>query len=311
MRQYIRTVKPELFRHEELFDLETENTLPCRLFFIGLLTCCDREGRFLWRPRTLKSLIMPYDDQVDVSKMLDLLAEAGFVERYGPESQYGLIPSFGRHQNINNRESDSDIPPPERLDDACPTRAPRGDCEELQLGDATQQPPSNSATRLEGNGKERKGKEHLEHASSFSEFWNRYPKKVKRPDAEKAWRQVAGPDHLTAILESLRKKEWPPDPQFIPYPATWLRNQQWLDDPRNPGWEKNEAPPPTVKPPKAIPEPEWDWKKFVVEAMGEDFPERPWSQVDAHDARLLLAEFAKRPAEERSKFAKKGGPDAS
>jgi hypothetical protein len=42
----IRTVKPELFQHGDLFDAEVESGFPLRLAFIGLFTCCDREGRF-------------------------------------------------------------------------------------------------------------------------------------------------------------------------------------------------------------------------------------------------------------------------
>jgi hypothetical protein len=42
----IRTIKPEFFSHEALFDGERETGLPLRLAFIGLLCQCDREGRF-------------------------------------------------------------------------------------------------------------------------------------------------------------------------------------------------------------------------------------------------------------------------
>ena len=50
----IRTVKPELFKHEELFDTELASGLPLRLAFISLFTVADCEGRFKWRPRTLR-----------------------------------------------------------------------------------------------------------------------------------------------------------------------------------------------------------------------------------------------------------------
>ena len=42
----IRTVKPELFKHEELFDTELASGLPLRLAFTGLFTVADCEGRF-------------------------------------------------------------------------------------------------------------------------------------------------------------------------------------------------------------------------------------------------------------------------
>ena len=61
MTQRIRTVKPEFFQHEGLFDLEQFSGLPIRVAFAGLWTCCDREGRFKWRSRQLKTDILPYD----------------------------------------------------------------------------------------------------------------------------------------------------------------------------------------------------------------------------------------------------------
>lgn len=106
----IRTVKPELFRHEELFELEVETGLPIRLSFIGLFTCADREGRFVWKPRQLKLDCLPYDD-IDFSRVLDALVTRGFVVRYASQGkEFGCIPSFLRHQVINNREKPSEIP---------------------------------------------------------------------------------------------------------------------------------------------------------------------------------------------------------
>lgn len=120
----IRSVKPEFFQHDELFDLERESGLPIRLAYVGLWTQCDREGRFEWKPRFLKLQILPYDD-VDFAAVLDALQSRGFVARYDVDGRcFGVVPSFTRHQLINNRESDSKIPAPPDAD-ACLTRAPR------------------------------------------------------------------------------------------------------------------------------------------------------------------------------------------
>lgn len=106
----IRTIKPEFFKHEQLFDAEVETGLPLRVAFAGLWTQCDREGRFDWRPRALKTDILPYDD-VDFSRVLDALSTRGFVVRYTCQgNEYGYIPTWHKHQVINNRESKSDIP---------------------------------------------------------------------------------------------------------------------------------------------------------------------------------------------------------
>lgn len=112
----IRSIKPEFFAHEELFDLEASCGLPVRLAFAGLWTVADREGRFKWRPRTIKKDVLPYDD-VDFAAVLNALEGAGFVRRYEVDGEeYGLIPAFHKHQHINTREAQSTIPAPP---DAC------------------------------------------------------------------------------------------------------------------------------------------------------------------------------------------------
>lgn len=113
----IRTVKPELFAHEELFEAELQTGLPLRIAFVGLFTCADREGRFKWRPRALKLAVLPYDE-VDFSRVLDALAAADFVRRYEVEGEpYGYIPTFLKHQTVNQREAKSNLPaPPDAVD---------------------------------------------------------------------------------------------------------------------------------------------------------------------------------------------------
>ena len=148
----IRTVKPELFKHEDLFDLEKETGLPIRTAFMGLFTCCDKEGRFKWRPRALKLDILPYDE-LDFSRVLDALMTRGFVVKYEVESEFfGFIPTFSKHQVINNRESDSELPAPDEslYISMTSTRAARVD-------DATVTPLKHA--QVEGKGKEGKGRE--------------------------------------------------------------------------------------------------------------------------------------------------------
>jgi len=150
----IRTIKPEFFTHEELSDLEISSKLPIRLSFIGLWCAADREGRFKWKPRSLGIQILPYDD-IDFSLILDALVSKGFVKRYEVDgSEYGFIPSFPRHQVINNREQASSIPSFDQeltresgVDDAC------SDALKSRESGVTH------ACQGEGKGKEGKGRE--------------------------------------------------------------------------------------------------------------------------------------------------------
>jgi hypothetical protein len=137
----IRTIKPEFFTHEALFEAELEFRLPLRIAFVGLWCCADREGRFKWEPRRLGVQILPYD-QCDFSRVLDALLTRGFIVKYASDlGQFGCIPSFLKHQVINNRERASDLP--NSLDcieiDASTTREPRDD----------------HASKAEGKGRER------------------------------------------------------------------------------------------------------------------------------------------------------------
>lgn len=69
----------------------------------------------------------------------------------------------------------------------------------------------------------------------FSEFWDNYPKKVSKKDAQSAFEKL-NPDEplLSAMLAALSSQcasyEWKRDGgQFIPYPATWLNKRRWED----------------------------------------------------------------------------------
>lgn len=103
--QRIRNIKPEFFLHEGLYDAEEKSGLPIRLALTGLWTCCDKNGRFEWKPRQLKAKIFPYD-QLDFAKVLDALAEGDFIRPYEAGGQrYGYIPTWRKHQAISMSEA--------------------------------------------------------------------------------------------------------------------------------------------------------------------------------------------------------------
>jgi hypothetical protein len=230
----IRTVKPELFKHGELFDAEQESGLPLRLAFIALFTCCDREGRFKWRPRELKVDCLPHDT-VDFSRVLDALATRGFVVRYADTAgvEYGCIPSFGRHQVINNREKDSELPSPTGT--GVVTR-------EARVDHAT-------TTRTQGKGREGKGREQEGKGTeqvcevsiwpTFDDWWTLYDKKADRKKCEAKWDRMDQPTR-EAIMEHTRiyvTQGRGTDRQFRRDPSTYLNNENWNDEalttPRN------------------------------------------------------------------------------
>jgi hypothetical protein len=69
----------------------------------------------------------------------------------------------------------------------------------------------------------------------FDTFWERYPKKVGKQQAVKAWKSL-NPDHrlLTTMIEAIeqqkKSEQWQKDSgKYIPHPATWLNGKRWED----------------------------------------------------------------------------------
>lgn len=113
----IRTVKPEFFQDERLYDLEVQTGLPIRVIFIGMWCVSDREGRFDWNPRRLKVQILPHDEAIDFGAALTALETGGFIIKYQVgDKTLGCVPGFASHQVVNNRERDSSRPEPPELD---------------------------------------------------------------------------------------------------------------------------------------------------------------------------------------------------
>lgn len=179
----IRTIKPEFFKHSGLYDLEKETSLPLRVAFAGLWTCCDREGRFKWRPRELKLDILPYDD-CDFSRVLDALVTRGFIVKYeSGREEFAFIPSWHTHQVINFKESASALPDPTKPKAVKP-RVPHA-----------------STTRDVRKGKEEegKGKEGEENIAPSlpdwisQETWNSFEqmrKRIKKPLTDEATKRI-------------------------------------------------------------------------------------------------------------------------
>lgn len=69
--------------------------------------------------------------------------------------------------------------------------------------------------------------------AGFAEFYAAYPRKVKRPAAETAWKAIKGRDQDAIMVGLGRWKEhWAQDEsQYTNHPATWIRNRMWEDSP--------------------------------------------------------------------------------
>lgn len=112
-----RNIKPGFFENEILVTLPFEQ----RLFFVGLWTIADREGRFEDRPTKLKMKLFPADN-VDVEAAMSALHAHGFISRYDHEDRrFCQILAWNKHQNPHFREKESTIPSQESLRLLCHT----------------------------------------------------------------------------------------------------------------------------------------------------------------------------------------------
>ena len=250
----IRTIKPEIAKHELLFELEMETGLPLRFAWAVLPSVCCREGRFKWRPRALKTDILPYDD-VDFSRVLDAWLTRGFLLKYRVNGEWiGLIPTFKRHQSVNGKEPQSTLPDISEADEvedyrnqdvanASPTREPH-------VRHASSTCPGSS--RGEGKGREGISLEQKQQQQQqqqqqqklqlngskllFDRFWETYPRKRNKGQAEKVWAKLKPDPALTetilaAVARASESADWQRDDgRFIPYPSTWLNGKGWEDE---------------------------------------------------------------------------------
>jgi uncharacterized protein YdaU (DUF1376 family) len=66
----------------------------------------------------------------------------------------------------------------------------------------------------------------------FDIFWKQYPRKVAKPNAQKAWNKIK-PDDVVfkKMLDAINQQGlYSKEIQFVPHPASWLNNKRWEDE---------------------------------------------------------------------------------
>jgi hypothetical protein len=204
----IRTIKPEFFTSSDIVSL----TPLSRLFYVSLWCEADREGRLAWTPKTLQYRYLP-GDKVKIDALAQELSEAGLIRIYEVDGkQYADIPSFAKHQVINNREPQSTFPA--FNGDACVTRE--------------------SGVKAEGRKEGKERKEGTRDENRFEEFWSAYPKRVAKGQARNFYDQAVTTGTPEDLIISAAKRyseaRAGQDDKFTKHPAAWLNSQSWLDE---------------------------------------------------------------------------------
>lgn len=213
-----RNIKPGFFKNEIL----AECSPMARLLYVGLWLMADREGRLELRPKRIKAELFPYEN-CKIESLLEELRKGGFIIAYKiSDVLYLTIPTFNQHQNCHIKEAESTIPAPCESDACTVLVGPL--TESLLLNPESPIRQSGAKAGLNDRG--------------FSTFWNAYPRRKAKGDAEKAWAGIKpAPDEamlktiLAKIEEEKRSEQWQKENgKYIPYPATWLRSKRWEDE---------------------------------------------------------------------------------
>lgn len=200
----IRTIKPEFFTSEDIVEL----TPLARVFYIALWCEADREGRFKWKPKTLKMRYLPSDD-CDINELANELIQLGLISIYTiSNTEFAEIPSFSRHQVINNREKESDIPENPDKVDACVTR------------ESGEKAEGKGRKGKEGNRKGKEGESNLSFTNDppteAMEYYNYVAKdlglpavtkmtKARKSKVEKRIEDAGGLDGWKSVVDKLRE----------------------------------------------------------------------------------------------------------
>ena len=116
---------------------------------------------------------------------------------------------------------------PDKVEDKTQKPEARSQSQKPEKKESPQSPPLN----LEPTGPEKSGRRGLSPEAEFEFFWSKYPLKVGKGQARRAFAGARRKVALEAILAGLKGAKWPTDPKYCPHPATWLNGERWADQP--------------------------------------------------------------------------------
>ena len=172
------------------------------------------------------------------ARIMRELKRAGYVKKSGARSKAGRFVTTELHV-FETPRSDSEVPEPTRPDNVVemPVSGDNRNTAQPQTGNPSTVEPSTVLPPTINNRVIEKTDSKKTRSSDddplFDECWKGWPRKVKKPEARKAWAKVKDKQAtLEAINENLRLRhaagQWR-DIRYIPHPATYLNARQWED----------------------------------------------------------------------------------
>lgn len=234
----IRSVKPEFWTDRKLARLSRD----ARLLYISLWNQADEWSRVQGDLRYVKGHCLPYEDDLsieDVGDLLNELVEGGRVEIYEVDGDpYLFLPKLASHQRLEPTKTPSRLPAPTLTCGSAETADNAGSC-----ADESEKIPEESGTIVVQQ--VASSKEHVASSKGenlpappvpdrFPDFWSVYPRRVGRGQALKAWKTAlkkTGADAIIVAATAFAASSRGTDQKFIPHPSSWLNGERWADEP--------------------------------------------------------------------------------
>lgn len=202
----------------------------CQVLFPLIVANTDDFGRMDGDAFTIKNVVLPSSkrQEEEFEQALVLMAKARLITRYTVEgSNFLQVNKFDEHQPNLHKRTKSRFPEIPESPGTSENYRPNLIESNLRESKGTQNPEENLTEPPQAADHDR---------SSFEVFWMKYPKKVGKDDARKAWQQKR-PD-LAAVLSALSSQaEWlaREGGKYTPNPSTWLNQGRWQDEPPKTG----------------------------------------------------------------------------
>lgn len=238
----IRSIKPEFWTDR---SLARQLSMNARLFYIALWNFADEHGRVNGDALYLRGQIFPYDDvSIDfIEDLIRQLSDAGKAVCYEDQGDpYLFLSRLDRHQRLEPAKVPSRLPAPPKSQVEASTQI-RADSSAPDTDESAPGPDELPLLYVAGSREQVAGSRDPSTPAApesaqtgFDEFWNHWPRKVSKADAEKAWdKAVKARADTAAIVKAAasyaeRCQLTRQDPKFIPHPATWLNRKSWNDD---------------------------------------------------------------------------------
>lgn len=210
-----RIIKETICTDEQIDGLSES----AEILFYRLIVNADDYGLFDARLKLVASKCYPLKSIDIKSIQVDLacLQAVNLVFLYEVDGKpYGKLVTWERHQQVRAKRAKFPLPKTGS---------------EIICNQLLANVPGIQSNPIQSNPAKRDSVQ----PDGFTEFYQKYPKKVGKPAALKAFKAAKINGHLPDVLSDIDKRmsngEWSIDKsQFIPNPATYLNQRRWEDE---------------------------------------------------------------------------------